>query len=259
MVIRFSFLLALFLLVSNIAWPADPADRYMSPITSVELVQSIQKTAITSKKNHELILRAKYSGLAKIAYNQYKQRLKGRERNGYAHLWFGIAANTYREDSMNPFRKRAAIAEANTLMNLTHTHLLHAAEMLPDSAIASTEYGYFLWQYGNQMNKGLLLMRKAADLSPNDPFIHARLGSVYSNASGNAYNVAKAEKELELATKTDPTFAYPHWIRTIMHINLKRYEDARQSLDKFLGLAPPNYASRPSVVHIQSVLTGKHR
>ncbi len=66
------------------------------------------------------------------------------------------------------------------------------------------EYGYYLWQFGNNMEHGLSLLKEAAKLAPNDPSIHAILGLVYSNNTGNAYSVNQAIAELKRAAQLEP-------------------------------------------------------
>ena len=98
-------------------------------------------------------------------------------------------------------------------------------------------------------------MKRAAELAPNSPTVHATLGLVYSNSSGNAYNPQKAEQELRAAIRLDPVFAYPHLVLASFYTyDQKQYQQAQKELNTYKNLAPPPIVGGQNVEVLQTAI-----
>jgi tetratricopeptide (TPR) repeat protein len=233
----------------------DP--RYL-PISAKELQQRVQKTPIDSPQHALLTARANIANLQKVAYDQYTAIWKRKPNDGHANLRRGIAAQNYWQHILHSTKISGTERFPALFYDLQRTarQCLHkASTLLPDSSSAQIAYGFFLWQWDNQMEKGLTLLKKAVSLSPKDARARANLGSVYAKRSGNAYDPQKAEEELKLASRLDPTYAYPHWLLVSLYINTHQYKNAQQAMQTYLNLTPP--AARQGMKLYQSVIEEK--
>ncbi len=187
-------------------------DARRQPITRAVLTQDIQRLPLSSPTQFRDLLRASHSGLLDVAYAQYTQAWERQSQDPNANVLRGLAAELYWEVSMDPvLRKPYGLnASRGDLFIVAEGCLNRAAVLAPRSAEATMEDGYFLWQFGDQEAQGLALLKKASRLAPDDPRVHATLGLVYSNQSGNAYSLPRAVAELERAVRLDPSYAYPH-------------------------------------------------
>jgi tetratricopeptide (TPR) repeat protein len=186
-------------------------DARRLPIDRATLIEQINSLPIDSPAQADLVLRADHSHLLDTAYDQYTKLWEAKPQEAYTNLWRGMSAELYWTESMQPgMKKLYGLKSSRTdLFPIAKTCLQQAATKDPTSALANMEYGFFLWQFGNQTKQGITLLKKSAQLAPNDPRIHATLGLVYSNNSGNAYSLGLAVQELKHAIRLDPSYAYP--------------------------------------------------
>lgn len=223
------------------AQAAPKSDPRFKSITAKELKQRIQETPISSPQHALLTARGRSAKLQKLVYEQYTLVWKKKLNDGHANLRRGIAAQNYWEHIRHTTKTRLP-ATFYELHGVIRGCLSKAVELMPNSPSANVAYGFFLWQWDNQMNSGLALLKKAVTLDAKDARAHANLGNVYANRSGNAYDPRKAEEELRLATQLDSTYAYPYWLMVSLYVNTKRYKDAEQALHRYLSLTPPSAA-----------------
>ena len=99
-------------------------------------------------------------------------------------------------------------------------------------------YGYFLWQWDNNMTEGLALMKKAIAQEPTIATFHIILAEVYFNPSGNAYSLENMDKEIRTAMRLDPGYAQPHLFLVWLHLRKKQFAAAQKELQAYLSLAP---------------------
>ena len=191
-------------------------DERLQPITRSEITVQIAQIPLNSPKQVVILLRAGHSHLLDTAYSQYTLLWNKQPKDSYANLLRGLSAELFFEDSMDlKLQRLYGLHSARTELFLVAQSCLKTAfETAPKCAEAKMEYGYYLWQFGNEMEHGISLLKEAAKLAPNDPRIHATLGLVYSNQTGNAYSVNQAIAELTKAAQLDPSYAFPHAMLT---------------------------------------------
>lgn len=216
---------------------AQQKDARLLPIKEQQLKQLVQRTPIVSSEHLILLSRARSSRLTGFAYEQYTLLWKNRSKNAHTNLWRGISAPMYWRHSKSATpQKRASRSE--DIFIVARACLAKAVELQPNSATANMEYGFFLWQYGNRVDEGLALLRKAALLAPRDPRAHTFLGLVYSNPTGNAYNLQKAEKALKTAIRLDASYAFPHELLASIYRRQGRHQEAQREMQAYRSLLP---------------------
>lgn len=214
-------------------------DKRLLPISQPQLIQAIRQTSITSAQQEQLISRARKSSLIDVAYNEYTLLAKKRPNSARATLLKGMTAEILWQQCMDPVaRKRLSSVPSGNFWRIAGSCFAEALKQTPGSSSANLEYGYFLWQFGNDMRRGLTLIQKAVALNPKDPRCHCILGLVYSNPTGNAYNLQDAVKELQRATELDPTYAFPHSLLASAYSQLKQKVDAQRELQAYTSLLP---------------------
>ncbi len=205
---------AVIILLLTTALPGNTSalkDVRRQPITRAELTREIRQTPLDSPTQLRDLLRASHSGLLDVAYALYTQTWQAKQQDASANLLRGVAAELYWDASMDPTRRRHyGLNTSRQDLFAVAQDCLRQAAAAPHSAEADMEWGYFLWQFGDQEAQGLALLEKAVVLQPSSPRVHATLGLVYSNQSGNAYSLSKATTELVRAAQLDPSYAYPH-------------------------------------------------
>lgn len=239
-------------------YAAPRKDPRLIRISEQELQRLIRQTPIESPQHARLAARAVSSGLQKVAYEQYTALWQRNRANGYANLRRGIAAQEYWRYTGRLGGQRLPPQEEHELFRTARSCLSKAVSLLPDSAAAHVAYGFFIWQWGNQMGPGLNYLRKAARLAPEEARVHANLGSVYSNPSGNAYNPQQAEQALRKAIQLDSSYAYPRRLLASLYLNTKRYKEAQRELQAYLSLAPPG-TEKAVVIYQRAINQGLGR
>ena len=123
--------------------------------------------------------------------------------------------------------------------------------MQPDDAVTNLAYGFWLWQFGDEMGKGLGLVKRARRLDPNSVATIATLGAMYSNPSGNCYDIQDAERALRLAIQLDPSYAYPRWMLLSLLGDQKRFPEAKAQLDAYISMIPKESATSPAIAQMK--------
>jgi tetratricopeptide (TPR) repeat protein len=254
-----TFAFAIFLSLNySLALAQYTGDPRLAPISAQELRKSIKETPIKSPRHFELISRAYNAKLSKEAYESYALRWKKSPNDANTNLLVGIAAQRYEKQLMSPFSAPKSLREqvnrSNALHRISRERLANAVKLNPASATANVAYGFFLWQIGNQQEKGLALVKKGIALSSKSAGAHATLGAIYANSSGKAYDPVKAEAELRTAILLDKKFAYPHEALAWLYVNLKRYKDAQKSFDNLLKLSPETMVKKQHIQMLQSLI-----
>lgn len=249
-------LVSLFLLA--LGCHAEPGkDPRLSLVSSQELSQGIAQMPVSSTKHIQLISRARSSNLADEAYRLYKQAWIKTPNNPYSNLLKGLAAENYWAYATAPSvaKLHPSAPEARALLKDAHDGFAQAFKLQPASAVVNMEYGFFLWRYYNQMERGLPLLRRGLALAPQSPTAHALIGNVYSNPFGKAYDPKSAEQHLLTATSLDPMYAYPHSMLVFLYIQQKRFTDAQEQMQAYLRLSPPAFAQDAIVKLLQSAIS----
>jgi Flp pilus assembly protein TadD len=255
-------LLPVFVIVGRNVVQNSPIDQRLQPVKANELVRLIQETPISSKQHAVLISRASKSKLTAIAYQQYKIIQTRMQKNPDANLYLGKAAFEYWRymDSPAQYAVYGHSNYPNTIFTVARTAFNRATELAPNSAMAKAELGFFLWQWGNSMDKGLAMLMKASILAPNDARVHVLVGDLYSNPSTSSYKPQKAEQEMKKAVELDPTYAYPHFLLAGLYIRLRQYQSAENELKSYFNLAPPSTIEEEWAKRLQSEIDeGLHR
>ena len=232
-----AILFSLFIFQTNCV--ADVKDRRTAAIAAPELRRLILQTPINSPLHQELMSRASHSHLLDVAYAQYTELWRRKPSDAYANLLRGVSAEYLELGKANPdTRKFYPQATDDDLLSVATSSFGRAVELDPKSATVNLESGYFLWQFGNKLPRGLAQLRKASQLAPNDVRVHAIWGLVYENPYGSVYNMKKAVDELSLAIRLDPTYAYPHNLLANIYTRLKQPAKAEQENSKYQSLLP---------------------
>ena len=223
-------------LASTCGSSANVKDPRLVPISAKDLQIAIRQTPLTSAAHVKFLSRAKSSGLADLAYKEYSTLRRSYPNNPNANLWRGMAALALwrtqkfvapveKDLSQNPF-------------NIARSSLSKAYQLRPLSPIANMEYGFFLWQYGNQESKGLELLQKAKRMAFTDPRIHAYLALVYANPSTKSRNLILARDELLIALKLDKSYAFAHDLLSSVYRRLGQKQLSELERKKYLSLVP---------------------
>lgn len=222
-------------------YAAENKDPRLVVISQKDLRQLIRRTPINSPKHAVITARSRASHLEEVAYEEYTSIWRKTPDNAFANLRRGIAALNYSDRIGFVERGKAGLTlQQEAALSVTvRSCLAKAAQLQPNSAPANVAYGFFLWQYDNKMDEGLALLRETAAFAPKDARVHANLGNIYSNKSGNAYNLGKAEEELRTAVRLDRTYAYPLSLLISLYTNEERYKDAQWAMKAYLKLSPP--------------------
>ena len=214
-------------------------DKRLTAISSTELLKSIASTPLDSPIHQDLLMRASHSHVMDIAYKQYTLLWQKRPNDANANLFRGIAAEYLGSDSMYPeLHKYYAKVPQAPLFPTAAACLEKAVKLAPDSPIANREDGFFLWQYGNNLPKGLMLLKKALQLAPNEPRIHTLWGDVYANPNGTKYDLQEAARQLELSVQIDPTYAFTRYLLASVYNRLGQLEQAKNEEQIYKGLQP---------------------
>ncbi len=191
-------------------------DPRLTPITASQFRKTALGTLISSSDHAKLIGRAYISRNSDKAYLLYVELARQNPKNSYAQLWAGLAALDLQLALMHPdqmalYERRLVLGtQPSNLFPEARLYLSKAYALAPKLALAQSRYGWFLWQYGNDMPEGLSLLQQAVEKAPQDAEMHCLLGAIYSNQSGNAYDLHKAEGELKKAVMLDPSYAQAH-------------------------------------------------
>jgi tetratricopeptide (TPR) repeat protein len=243
------------------ACTAMPIDARRTLISQSELQKEIDQTALSSPKQLELVSRSRYSHLADFAYKQYKSVRDEHPNDFWANLLAGVAAeNDWEYQTMSSTTETAPSAQMQVVLDKARLFLSRALELKPNFAQANMEYGYFLWQYGNDAqsaSRGFSLIQKGVQLSPNNSMAHTLLGEVSSNPYGyyaSYYNAARAATEYQRAINLDPLYARPRWGLVVLDLLLKRYADAQIQMTEFLRLTPADVANEKTVKILQNAI-----
>lgn len=218
-----------------LAGKAAQPDRRLMPIQPRELQKSVRQLPLNSSEHVVLLSRARSSNLEKLAYHEYTTVWKTKPQDANANLFRGMSALMFwRSGLFSPKPTR----RDTTVFQVARSCLQKAVTLRPRSSLANMEYGFFLWQFGNDMPNGLSLLNKAVLIAPEDARSHIYLGLVYSNPSGNAYDMQKAEKEVQMAIRLDPTYAFPHDLLSGIYTRLGRKSEAQIESQKYQSLLP---------------------
>lgn len=218
---------------------AGVKDKRLALISASQLQEAISQTPLDSPLQQELLLRARHAHLLGVAYTQYTALWQRQPNNAYANLLRGVSAEYLEWDSMYPeLRKLYEPYTQTSLLPVAASCLKKAVKMAPQSSTANMECGFFLWQFGNELPQGLGLLKKALQLAPNDPLIHATWGMVFANPAVNTHDLQKAKDQLELAIKLDPTYAFPHELLADVYKDFKLPMKAEQEKSKYRDLSP---------------------
>ncbi len=214
-------------------------DNRLATISSPELLKLIPSTPLSSPLHQELLMRASHSHLMDVAYSQYTLLWKKHPNDANANLLRGIAAEYLGSDSMYPeLHKYYAKTPQAPLFPTAATCLTKAVKLAPNSAVANREAGFFLWQYGNNLPKGLVLLKKALQLAPNEPRVHTLWGDVYANPGGMEYDLQEAARQLELSVQIDPSYAFTHYLLASVYSRLGQPERAKSEEQTYRSLQP---------------------
>ena len=222
-------------------------DEYRSQITPMEIRNIINLTPIGSSVHEQTISRACYSKLANISYSVYTELWEKDTKNFRLNYLRGISSFTYwitlqgllmdREFTEDKLAAKIEIALKSCFKA--------ALEANPKSAEVNRDYGFYLWQYGNDMATGLEMVRKSVQLAPSDSKCHCRLGEIYMNPSGNAFNMVAAERELRLAIKLNGNYIGPRNALISVLSRTKRYQEASEQHLIVANLGPKSMQNEP--------------
>lgn len=235
---RIYALLTLILFFACNCRAAELKDPRIVPITAAELKTAIRHTPLTSNKHTRLISRAIVSGLARLSYAEYNTLWVSNQENGSTNLWRGMAAMTTWSWYMGKPKGTTKERFPEELFGIARDSLAKAYKLMPLSATANMEYGFFLWQYDYQGAKGLALLKEAKQLAYTDPRAHVYLALVYSNKTGNYYNLGLAKDELQIALKLDNSYATAHSLLSDVYRYMGQKQLAQQEEKKYLSLLP---------------------
>ncbi len=210
------------------------------------LAKSIQETRLSSPQHEIYLLQSKNELFDKETYSIYHHLTKLRSANGYAMLWRGMAAFFFWQSR---HLKQSADVEAQLLE--ARDAFARCKVLIPNEPILLREYGFFLWQYDNQMSEGLKMMLKAISLHPKDSILHLLLGNVYSNRSGNAYSTVNSEKEYRLAVHLNPYNKEGHWGLAMLYFDQENYRAAQEQVTLYIRLCAG--VSRQSEIRQQTI------
>ena len=222
-------------------------DESASLITSMEIRNLVNSTPLASSMNEQTIWRAYYSKYADIPYALYTKMWEKDKKDFRLNYLRGLASYTYwltlqgmlmdREFTEDKLAAKIEIALKSCFKA--------ALEANPKSAEVNRDYGFYLWQYGHDMATGLEMVRKSVQLAPSDSKCHCRLGEIYMNPSGNAFNMVAAERELRLAIKLNGNYIGPRNALISVLSRTKRYQEASEQHMIVANLGPKSMQNEP--------------
>ncbi len=252
--ILFSLILSLVVTSTSFALGKDPR---LAKITKAQLRVAAMEKPLDIERQSRLLSRASEWKLQADAYRLYKQRAAEEPNSANAHLLYAMSARLYAETGL--FKKRGAtgIDTYNSLLPEIRSQFQKAISLNPRSARISLSYGFWLWQFDGNMEKGLRLVENAHQLDPQDVGTLATLGSMYANPSGNCYDAKHAEQALNSAIRLDPNYASPRWSLVSLLYEQKRFAEAKRQLDAYIAVIPTNFATSPEILQWQKILNQK--
>ena len=250
----FAFLTICLLMTAQLVRSQSSATPHQTDQKWMALKEKILTTKLTTPQHERLIFQAKDHGFEQDAYLIYHPLTQRRQVDGMAMLWRGMSSLVYWRSKhlRHSDEVQAQLNEAREAFEI-------AERLIPNEPILLREYGFFLWQFDNQMDKGLKMMRRAETLRPTDPYVHAALGNVYSNHSGNAFNLSKSEREYREAVRIAPNLPSAYWGLSLLYYNLGRYQEAQAQMQTYVRLTPKNNGQdKDQQSIIANVLSQKH-
>lgn len=228
----------------------DGIDPRARTVAKIQWQREVAKTAIENDKNLLLLAQAANSNLAKVAFDHYERIKAQKPQNPYAALYYGQAGVFYFQELLSLSADPKGLRRKATLA--ANKNLSFAVSKLPKSAYAHLAYGYFLWQFDSQMDKGLALVLKARQLDPKAANTVAALGQMYSTSYSNCYNLEQAERAYRTSVQLDPKRASTRYGFANMLVRRKKYAEAKEQLAVYLSLAPKRAAESPAVIRLQT-------
>ena len=230
----------------------DPRLEWISP---QQLQKRIRTTPLDSTQQHVYLLsRATSSSLSWLSYKEYSALWKKSQDAGYTNLYRGLSSLNFYNSQYSPWGKPTlSHTQLAKIRADAGVSLLRASVALPDSDVAQLSHGYFAWQYGRNMRRGLQILEQVRQRNPKMPSIHATLGSVYNNRSGNAYNTVRAEQALLESVRLDPKYAAPR-AQLVFFYSDKDHRNipkAKQHYKVWLTLLPAHLKNKKSIRELQ--------
>lgn len=216
---------------------------------NAQQLKSLMSRAPTNAQRQSLLLsRARRWGLDELAYQLAKKQAQAHPKSADAHFLYGLAARYYAEDRFLNNRGADPVGLYNSLLPVIREQLHKAQSMDPKSALFNMSYGFWLWQFGGDVNEGLRLVKQARLLDPRHVETIATLGVMSANRSGNCYNLKQAEQLLHLAIQIEPDYALPKAQLMDLLYSQKRYAEAKQQFDAYMAVVPPELRKTPSML-----------
>ncbi len=251
-------LVVFFAVICSAACRVNAADPRLEWITSQKLQQQIRSTPLASTRTHVYLLsRASSSSLSWLSYKEYSVLWQKNQNGGYANLYREMSALNFYNSQYTPWTKPTlSNVRLAKIRGDAGKSLLKASIQLPDSDVAQLAYGYFMWQYGGNMGRGLNIIKQVEQRNPKLPSVHATLGSIYGNQSGNAYNLAKAEQEYLEAISLDSNYAAPRSSLVFFYLDYvdRDVNKAHKQYKVWLSLLPPHLLRDPGVLRLQKTM-----
>jgi hypothetical protein len=235
----------------------NAADPRLQWIGSQELQNKIRSTPLADTRRHIYLLsRASSSSLDWLSYKEYSALWQKDQNAGYTNLYWGMSALNFYNSQYSPWKKPTLSAvQLAAIRRNAGKSLLKASLQLPSSDVAQLAYGYFAWQYGGSMNRGLEIIKQVEQRNPKLPSVHATLGRIYDSQSGNAYNLGKAEQEYLEAVHLDPNYAAPRSSLVFFYLGYVRdVSKAHKQYKVWLSLLPSHLLRDPGVLHLQEMM-----
>jgi tetratricopeptide (TPR) repeat protein len=236
----YSSVIGLMLLLLSVSSYAQHHDERLTPITRGELELALTQTPLESPKHEILIRRASTSRLTGLIYERYTRLWKRKQNDPHLNLWRGIAAMRCFKDVLIKKLPREGAPPINVTFRAAQSCLENAVKLAPGSALAQGEYGYYLFQWGNDQQKGVELMKKSVELNPKNATIRTLLGDALSNITGKFYRPTEAEKELKTALELDPDYAEPHFLLMFLYRQEGNKDKAELEKQAYKNLTPPD-------------------
>lgn len=251
-------LLAVFLAaMCSVPVRVHAVDPRLQWINSQELQTKIRSVPLADSRSHIYLLsRASSSSLDWLSHKEYSSLWQKNQSGGYANLYRGMSALNFYSSQYSPWKKPSlSSAQLAAIRDNAGKSLLKASLQLPGSDVAQLAHGYFLWQYGGNMNRGLEIIKQVERRSPKLPSVHAVLGRIYDSRSGNAYDLVKAEQEYLEAARLDPNYASPRSSLVFFYLNKGgNINKAQEQYKVWLSLLPPHLLRDPGVLHLQKTM-----
>lgn len=208
----------------------------------------MSRTPINAQKQALLLSRANRWGLEELGYQLAKQQARAHPKSADAQFLHGLAARYYAEYRFLNNRGADPVSLYTSLLPVIREQLHKAQNMNPKSALFNVGYGFWLWQFGDNMNEGLRLVKQARLLDPHHVGTIATLGEMFSNHSGNCYDPKQAEQLLRLAIQIEPNYAYPKATLMSLLYNQKKYAAAKQQFEAYTAVVPKEFRQTPDML-----------